>query len=34
MAMFSVDARAAQKMIAYSGLKVFRLGPNRAMVGC
>jgi len=32
MAMFAVDATAAQKMIDYSGLQVFRLRPNRAVV--
>ncbi len=32
MAMFAVDAGAAQKMIDYSGLRVFRLRPNRAVV--
>ncbi len=32
MAMFSVDADAAQRMIDYSGLRVYRHRPNRAMV--
>jgi hypothetical protein len=32
MAMFSVDADAAQRMIDYSGLKVCRYRPNRAAV--
>jgi hypothetical protein len=32
MAMFSVDADAAQRMIDYSGLKVCRYLPGRAMV--
>ena len=32
MAMFSVDADAAQAMIDYSGLKVCRYRPNRAIV--
>jgi hypothetical protein len=32
MAMFSVDADAAQRMIDYSGLKVCRYIPGRAMV--
>lgn len=32
MAMFAVDAAAAQQMIDYSGLRVFRLRPNRAVV--
>jgi hypothetical protein len=32
MAMFSVDADAAQRMIDYSGLKVCRLRPARAVV--
>lgn len=31
MAMFSVDADAAQAMIDYSGLQVCRYRPNRAM---
>ncbi len=32
MAMFSVDADAAQRMIDYSGLRVCRYGPSRAVV--
>jgi Acetoacetate decarboxylase (ADC) len=32
MAMFSVDADAAQRMIEYSGLQVCRYRPNRAVV--
>ena len=32
MAMFSVDADAAQQMIDYSGLKVCRYLPGRAIV--
>ena len=32
MAMFSVDAEAAQRMIDYSGLRVCRYRPGRAMV--
>lgn len=32
MAMFSVDADAAQRMIDYSGLRVCRYRPRRAMV--
>ena len=32
MAMFSVDADAAQRMIDYSGLRVCRYRPNRAVV--
>ena len=32
MAMFSVDADAAQRMIDYSGLKVCRYLPGRAVV--
>jgi hypothetical protein len=32
MAMFSVDADAAQRMIDYSGLKVCRYRPHRAVV--
>jgi hypothetical protein len=32
MAMFSVDADAAQRMIDYSGMKVCRYRPNRAVV--
>lgn len=32
MAMFSVDADAAQRMIDYSGLRVFRYRPHRAIV--
>jgi hypothetical protein len=32
MAMFSVDADAAQRMIDYSGLKVCRYRPNKAVV--
>lgn len=32
MAMYSVDADAAQRMIDYSGLRVYRHRPNRAMV--
>jgi hypothetical protein len=32
MAMFSVDADAAQRLIDYSGLKVCRYRPNRAAV--
>ncbi len=32
MAMFAVDADAAQQMIDYSGLRVFRLRPDRAVV--
>jgi hypothetical protein len=32
MAMFSVDAEAAQRMIDYSGLKVCRYIPGRALV--
>jgi hypothetical protein len=32
MAMFSVDANAAQRMIDYSGMKVCRYRPNRAVV--
>lgn len=32
MAMFAVDADAAQRMIDYSGLRVFRPRPNRAVV--
>ena len=32
MAMFSVDADAAQRMIDYSGLQVCRYRPHRAMV--
>lgn len=32
MAMFAVDADAAQAMIDYSGLRVFRLRPDRAVV--
>ncbi len=32
MAMFSVDADAAQRMIDYSGLRVCRLRPRRAVV--
>jgi hypothetical protein len=32
MAMFSVDADAAQKMIDYSGLRVCRYLPGRAVV--
>lgn len=32
MAMFAVDAAAAQQMIDYSGLRVFRPRPNRAVV--
>jgi len=32
MAMLSVDADAAQRMIDYSGLRVYRHRPNRAMV--
>lgn len=32
MAMFSVDADAAQRMIDYSGLQVCRFRPGRAMV--
>ena len=32
MAMFSVDADAAQRMIDYSGLQVCRYRPRRAMV--
>lgn len=32
MAMFSVDADAAQRMIDYSGLRVCRYRPNRAIV--
>ena len=31
-AMFAVDAAAAQAMIGYSGLQVFRLRPDRAVV--
>ncbi len=33
MAMFSVDADAAQRMIDYSGLQVCRYLPGRAIVG-
>lgn len=32
MAMFSVDADAAQRMIDYSGLRVYRHRPHRAIV--
>ncbi|OMC30935.1 acetoacetate decarboxylase [Mycobacterium sp. GA-1841] len=32
MAMFSVDADAAQRMIDYSGLRVYRPRPHRAIV--
>ncbi|WP_165613833.1 acetoacetate decarboxylase family protein, partial [Mycolicibacterium fortuitum] len=32
MAMFSVDADAAQRMIDYSGLRVYRFRPRRAVV--
>jgi hypothetical protein len=32
MAMFSVDADAAQRMIDYSGLRVYRHRPHRAVV--
>ena len=32
MAMFSVDADAAQRMIDYSGLQVYRPTPGRAIV--
>ena len=32
MAMFSVDADAAQRMIDYSGLRVYRYRPHRAVV--
>lgn len=32
MAMFSVDADAAQRMIDHSGLQVCRYRPGRAMV--
>jgi hypothetical protein len=32
MAMFSVDADAAQRLIDYSGLEVFQLRPGRAVV--
>ena len=32
MAMFSVDADAAQRMIDYSGMQVCRFRPNRAVV--
>jgi hypothetical protein len=32
MAMFSVDAGAAQRLIAYSGLEVFQHRPGRAVV--
>lgn len=32
MAMFSVDADAAQRMIDYSGLRVYRHRPNRTVV--
>lgn len=32
VAMFSVDAAAAQRLIDYSGLKVFELRPGRAVV--
>lgn len=32
MAMFSVDADAAQRMIDYSGMRVCRYRPNRAVV--
>jgi len=31
-AMFSVDADAAQRLIDYSGLRVFELRPGRAVV--
>ena len=32
MAMFSVDADAAQRMVDYSGLRVYRHRPHRALV--
>ncbi len=32
MAMFSVDADAAQRMIDYSGLRVYRFRPRRAVI--
>ena len=31
-AMFTVDADAAQRLIDYSGLKVFQMRPGRAVV--